>query len=292
MAPAEWVLLAVLSVLWGGSFFFVEVALDDLPPLWVVFARVSLAAVALWLVIGVRRIPVPADPAIWRDLLVMGLLNNAIPFCLITFGQVHVTGGLAAILNATTPLFAVVLAHVLTADERLTPARAVGVVIGAGGVVLLVGPSALGGLGAHLGAQAAVLCAAFSYALAGLFGRRLRALSGAVAAAGMLTGGTLLLAPLLVFSPAPQVVPGAHALLAVAALALASTALAYLLYFRILARAGATNLLLVTFLIPVSAIALGVTVLGEALAWSAIAGMLAIFAGLACVDGRLLARRN
>ncbi len=289
MGALEWGLLLLLSLVWGGSFFFAEVALEELGPFTVVLGRVGFAAPALLAVVYLTGNRMPGDLATWGAFFVMGFLNNLLPFSLITWGQVSIDSGLASILNATTPLFVVLLAHVLTDDERLTPNRLAGVVVGFLGVVLLIGPQALRGLGAEGWGQLAVLGAALAYAFAGIYGRRLRRLPVTVAAAGMVTASSLLTLPVALFLEAPfAVMPGLAAWGAVLGVALASTALAYLLYFRILQSAGATNLLLVTFLIPVSAILLGVLVLGERLAWTAIAGMALIFLGLAAIDGRPL----
>ncbi len=290
MGPTEWALLGVLSVLWGGSFFFVEVALAELGPLTVVLSRVGLAAVALVAVVYLAGHRMPHDWRTWGVFVVMGGVNNLIPFSLIAWGQVHIDSGLAAILNATTPLFTVLLAHLLTTDERLTPNRVAGVVLGLAGVVVLIGPEALAGLGLQGLGQAAVLVAAASYALAGIYGRRLKALPTSVAAAGMLTATTVMMLPLALIVERPfAVLPGPVTGAAIVGLALLSTAMAYLIYFRVLAVAGATNLLLVTFLIPVSALLLGVLVLGEQPGWTAVAGMALIFLGLAAVDGRPVA---
>ncbi len=292
MSARDWLLLVALSVLWGGSFFFSEVALAELGPLTVVLGRVGFAALAL---IGLTYLTghrLPSAPGLWGALLVMGALNNLIPFSLIVWGQVTIDSGLAAILNATTPLFAVVLAHVLTRDERMTRGRAAGVLLGLAGVAVLVGPAALGRFGAAGLAQLAVLGAAFSYACAGIYGRRFKELPPLVAATGMVTCSAVLTLPLALVVERPwEASPGALTWAAVLGLALLSTALAYVIYFRILASAGATNLLLVTFLIPVSALALGVAVLGERPDTSALAGLALIFAGLAAVDGRLLRSR-
>ncbi|MFQ5772904.1 MAG: DMT family transporter [Kiloniellaceae bacterium] len=292
MATREWALLVALSILWGGSFFFAEVALEELRPFTVVFGRVGLAAVALisFVVLGGRRMP--TSPALWGGFLVMGALNNLIPFSLIVWGQVHIDSGLASILNATTPMFTVLLAHLVTQDEKVTPLRAAGVALGFAGVVVLIGPGALGGLGTAGLAHLAVLAAAASYACAGLYGRRFRDLSPAVAAAGMLCASTVLVLPLALVVDRPWTLhaPGLVVSAAVIGLALLSTALAYLIYFHVLAVAGATNLLLVTFLIPVSAILLGTAILDERPGRSAFAGMTLIFAGLAAVDGRIVAR--
>ena len=288
MAGRDWLLLVTLSVLWGGSFFFSEVALGELGPFTVVLGRVGIAAVALVAFVYLSGRRMPGAPGIWGAFLVMGALNNLIPFSLIVWGQVTIDSGLASILNATTPLFAVTLAHLLTRDERMTRGRAAGVLLGLAGVAVLVGPEALGLFGAQGLAQLAVLGAAFSYACAGIYGRRFKGLPPAVAAAGMVAVLTLPLA--LVVERPWEASPGALTWAAVLGLALLSTAFAYLIYFRILAAVGATNLLLVTFLIPVSALLLGTFVLGEHPDAAAFAGMALIFAGLAAVDGRLFAR--
>ncbi len=290
MGPSEWALLILLSLLWGGSFFFVELALVELEPFTVVLGRVGFAAAALLGFVALSGLGMPREPAVWGAFLVMGGLNNLIPFSLITWGQVYIDSGLTSILNATTPLFTVVLAHFLTSDERMTANRLAGVLAGLAGVVVLIGPEALAGFGLQAFAQLAILGAALFYGLAGIYGRRLSALPSPVAAAGMLTGSTVMMLPLAFVLEDP--LSARPALLtwgAVLGLSLLSTALAYMVYFRILAAAGATNLLLVTFLIPVSAILLGVLVLGETLAWSALAGMALIFLGLAAIDGRLAA---
>ncbi len=288
MAGRDWLLLVTLSVLWGGSFFFSEVALAELGPFTVVLGRVGFAALALLAFVYLTGRRLPAAPGLWGAFLVMGALNNVIPFSLIVWGQVTIDSGLASILNATTPLFTVVLAHILTCDERMTRGRALGVVLGLGGVAVLVGPGVLGALGAQGLAQLAVLVAAFSYACAGIYGRRFKALPPAVAAAGMVTASAVMTLPIALVVERPwEMSPGALTWGAVLGLALLSTALAYVIYFRILAAAGATNLLLVTFLIPVSALTLGIVVLGERPDTAAFAGMALIFAGLAAVDGRL-----
>jgi drug/metabolite transporter (DMT)-like permease len=290
MGVREWAMLATLSLLWGGSFFFAGVAVRDLPAFTIVAARVGIAAAALLLALRAAGLRMPTDGPTWRAFLGMGLLNNAIPFALIVWGQHHIASGLAAILNATTPLFTVLVAHVLTADEKLTAAKLAGVLGGLAGVVALLGPGLLLGLGAGFWAQAAVLAAALSYAFAGVFGRRFRRLGVApsVAAAGQVTAAAAIMLPLALVVDRPWTLPapGTATIAALLGLGLLSTALAYLLYFRILAAAGATNLLLVTFLIPVSAILLGVLVLGERLEATHLAGMALIGAGLAAIDGR------
>lgn len=289
MGAAEWALLAALALLWGGSFFFAKIALAELPPITLVLARVGLAAAALLAVIGAWRIPVPWSWHLARQFLVMGALNNVVPFALIFWGQRTIDTGLAAILNATTPIFTVLLAHVLTRDERLTRNRAAGVLFGLLGVAVLIGPHALAGFDLAAVSQLAIIAAAVSYGFAGIYGRRFRGMPPIVPAAGMLTASTVMILPAALLLDRPWTLHVGHETwAAVAGLVLLSTALGYVIYFRILAAAGATNLLLVTLLIPVSALALGAMALGERLEWNAFAGMALIFLGLCAIDGRAL----
>ena len=293
MGALEWALLGVLSVLWGGSFFFNHVAVAEVPPLTLVLLRVSLAAPILLCAAKLLRLPLPAGRRTWTGFLAMGLLNNALPFALIVWGQTRIASGLAAILNATTPLATVVVAHLFTADEKMRANRLAGVLAGFAGVAVLIGPGLLRGVGGDVAAELACLAAAFSYACAGVFGRRFRHLPPISAASGQVTASAVLLLPpaLVVDRPWLLHLPGAAAMGAVAGLAVLCTALAYAIYFRILATAGATNLLLVTFLIPVSAIALGWLVLGEHLAAYQFLGLALVGAGLACIDGRVFRLR-
>jgi drug/metabolite transporter (DMT)-like permease len=290
LGPRDWALLTALSLLWGGSFFFVEVALDALPPFTLVLLRVALAAAALHLFLRVSGLGMPAGWRVWAAFFGMGLLNNAIPFTLLVWGQTQISSSLASILNATTPMFTVLVAHAATRDERITGGRLLGVVIGFAGVAVMLGPDALAGLGDDLLAQIACLGAALSYAFAGVFGRRFKRMGvkPVQTAAGQVTASSLLLLPLalLVDRPWALALPGLDVWAAVVGLALLSTALAYILYFRILSTSGATNLLLVTLLIPVTAILLGVMILGERLEPEHLAGMALIALGLAAIDGR------
>ncbi|MEM6420998.1 MAG: DMT family transporter [Pseudomonadota bacterium] len=291
MTASVWAMLLALSVLWGGSFFFVEVAVASLPPLLLVWLRVAIAAIALvvFLHITGRRLPRGRDA--WIAFLGMGLLNNVIPFSLIAWGQTEISSGLASIINAMTPVSAVVLAHLLTEDEKLTPARLTGVLLGVAGVVVLIGLDALEGIGAAVLAQLAVLGATVSYGFAGIWGRRFKrsGIEPTVAAAGQVAGSTIILAlPVLVLSaPLTLPMPSGTVILSMLALALLSTALAYVLFFRILAAAGAGNVMLVTLLVPPSAILLGWAFLGERLELQHMAGMALIGLGLVWLDGRL-----
>lgn len=294
MGLAEWAMLGTLSVLWGGSFLFNGILVKAWPPLTIVSARVALAAIALWLVVRIMGIAVPKSRQAWLAFFGMGFLNNVIPFSLIVWGQTHIASGLAAILNATTPLFAVIIAHVLTTDEKLTSNRAAGLLVGFAGVIVMVGPTALGGAGEGFLGEIAVLGAAVSYAFAGIFGRRFKAmgLPPLIPAAGQVTASAIMLLPvaLNVDKPFNLPAPGAETWAALFGLAFLATALAYILFFRILATAGATNLMLVTILIPPSAILLAALVLGEQLATRHFAGMLLIALGLLAIDGRLWRR--
>lgn len=294
MGPSEWLMLVALSVLWGGSFLFGKIALGELPPFSVVLVRVGLAALALWLAVIVTRQTIPQSRAVWLAFFAMGLINNLIPFSLIMWGQLRIGSGLASILNATTPLWTVVVAHALTADERMNARKLAGVLIGVAGVAVMIGPTALAGLGGDVAAQLAVIAATLSYAFAGLYGRRFARMGvkPMVVAAGQVGATTIMLLPvaLLVDMPWTLPIPGLRTWAALAGLALLSTALAYVLYFRILAASGATNVLLVTFLIPVSGVLMGVLVLDETLAPRQLAGMALIGLGLAAIDGRLLRR--
>jgi len=291
MSPLEWGLLVLLSVFWGGSFFFTEVAVVELPPFTIVLGRVGLAAVALLVLVRATGRRMPLDARAWGAFIAMGALNNLIPFCLIVWGQTEIASGLASILNATTPLFTVVLAHVLTRDERMNAHKLVGVLVGLVGVTVTIGGEVLEGLGIGVVAQLAVLGAAISYAFAGIYGRRFRDTPPLVTATGQVTASTMLLLPVTLIVDRPWLLPSPSLEVwgAIAGLALLSTAAGYIVYFRILATAGATNLLLVTFLLPISTILLGVTILGEGLEPKHIAGMALIGLGLAAIDGRPLA---
>jgi drug/metabolite transporter (DMT)-like permease len=292
MTAREWSLLVALSVLWGGSFLFNGIAVRELPTFTVVLCRVALAAALLQLALRLGVPPRRWSAEIGRAFLVMGLVNNVVPFSLIVWGQAHIASGLAAILNATTPFFTVVVAHALTADEKVTTGRLLGVLIGLIGVSVMVGGDAVQALGTHIAAQIACLAAALSYAFAAVFGRRFTALGlpPMQTAAGQATASTLVLLPVvsIVDKPWTLPLPGAATFAALIGLAALSTALGYVLYFRILATAGATNVLLVTFLAPVTAVILGIMVLGETLARQHLVGMALIAGGLGAIDGRPL----
>lgn len=289
----EWIILIALSVLWGGSFFFVGVAVTELPPLTLVALRVGIAAAALWTIALIMGLTIPKCPRIWFAFLGMGLLNNVIPFVLIVWGQTQIASGLASILNATTPLFTVIVAGMVLADERATVSKLMGVVIGFFGVAVMIGLPEVGAgnEGASLIAQVAILVAALSYAFAGVYGRRFKkmAVNPLITAAGQVTASTVIMIPIAMLYDGPFDIsaPSMQSWVALLGLGILSTALAYVLYFKLLESAGATNLLLVTLLIPVSAIVLGALFLNETLHTYHFIGMAFIAVGLSAIDGRL-----
>lgn len=299
MSPVQWAMLVGLSVLWGGSFFFAGVAVREVPPLTVAAVRAAGAALILNAALPLVGLRLPKGVAIWGAFAIMGVINNVIPFALIFWGQSHIPSGLASILNATTPLSTIVVAHWATSDEKMAGHRLLGVLVGFFGVAAMVGPQMLlAGLGANVFAQLAVVLAGFSYACAGVYGRRFARLgvSPVLTATGQVTASGLVLVPVALLVDQPWLLPSPSVPVwaSLVGLAALSTALAYVVYFRILAAAGATNLLLVTFLIPVSAVTLGAVVLGERLEPRHFVGMALISLGLAFIDGRpfrLLLRR-
>lgn len=286
-------LLVLLAAVWGGSFFFAEIALSEVPPLTITLHRVFWAVPILALIVRLKGLSLPRTPRIWGAYFVMGALNNAIPFSLIFWGQTQIHSGLASILNATTAMFGAVVAGLLLKDEPLTKNKLLGAVLGIAGVAFIMGPAALTEFNPASLAQIAILGATLSYAFAGVWGRMtLSRQPPLVNAFGMLVGSTILMIPVALLTDG---IPNLHlsapvwaALLGMAAL---STALAYVLYFAILTMAGAANLLLVTLLIPAFAISLGVMFLGEQMDPSAWMGFGIIALGFAITDGRLFRRR-
>jgi drug/metabolite transporter (DMT)-like permease len=294
MGARDWAMLLLLSFLWGGSFFFISVSVSELPPFTLVTMRVGLAAVTLWLVLLVSGYPIPKSPEVWRAFMMMGLLGNALPFSLIAWGQTHIGAGLASIINATTPIFTILIAGAFLSDEHITPRKMLGVTAGLAGVIVLIGPSALLELGTNTMAQLAVIGAAVSYSCATVFGRRFKAMgiSPLDTAVGQVTASTIILLPVVWFIDKPLQLanPSLQVWLSILALAIFSTAFAYILFFRILSSSGATNVVLVTFLAPVTASLLGWLMLDEQLQAKHFIGMACIGLGLAIIDGRLWAK--
>ncbi|MEA2837786.1 MAG: hypothetical protein QOD89_2336 [Bradyrhizobium sp.] len=285
----DWSLLGVLSVLWGGSFFFTGVALQELPPLTVVFLRVALAAIILLPVLWVYRTRFPESLSGWKPFFALALLNNVLPFSLIVVGQTYIPSGLASVLNATTPLFTV-LVMAAAGDEKLYARRVAGVIVGLIGVIVLHGQHLDFETGQSVGI---VLClaAAFFYGLSALYARRKLLHSPPLAtAAFQLTASSLIMAVVAaaVERPWQLPLPGVATWLAIVGSAALSTALAYIIFFRILGRSGSTNVMLVTLLIPVTAILLGYLVLGETISLREIVGAVVIGSALLIMDGRVL----
>ncbi len=294
LTPRAWAELLLLSVVWGGSFLAIRTTLDEIGVLTSVAHRVTWAALALWVVVLATRAPLPRAPRVWGAFMVMGLLNNVVPFTLMAWGQLHIETGLASILNAATAIWGTLVAAAVFRDERLTRAKLAGVALGFAGVAVAVGVSALGSLDPRSLGQIAVVAGTASYAFAAVWARaRLHGLPPSVAAAGMLTGSSLVLAPLAILVEGPPSLDLAPATWAgIAYAALASTAFAYLLYYRVLAMAGSANLLLCTLMIPPVAILLGAWARSEALPPHALVGFTILVAGLLVLDGRILGLRR
>lgn len=292
LSAHSWILLILLSLLWGASFLFIKVAVAEIPPATVAALRVSLAALALFAVMRASGIALPHGRAVWLGLLLLGGVNNSLPFFLINWGQHRIDIGLAAVLNGTTPLFTVLLVPLLGGDERLTFARLGGVLCGLAGVAVLVGPGAFAGLGDNVWGELAVVGGALGYAFGAIIARRFTDLPPVSLAMGQLTGAAIFSVPLALALDAPWVLrPGPASVGSVVTLALACSAVAYLLFFRVLKDAGTTNASLVTLLVPVSATAFGVLFYGERPGLEMLAGFALIALGVLLVDGRLGRRR-
>lgn len=293
MNAKVWAMLILLSVLWGGSFFFVGVAVNELPTLTIVALRVVIAAITLWMIVLIIGLPIPRSLKLWSMFLAMGLLNNVIPFLLIVWGQAQIASGLASILNAATPIFTVIVAAIFLTDERPTQLKVIGVTIGFLGVVMMIGLPALD-TGENLLAQLAVVTATLSYAFAGVYGRKFKSqnINPIVIAAGQVTASSLVLLPIALTVDGVTTLnqTSSSTWISMIGLAVMSTAIAYALYFKILELAGATNVLLVTLLVPVSAILLGSLFLDESLQLIHFIGMAMIALGLSFIDGRLWLR--
>ena len=291
LGPMDWGLLVLLSLFWGGSFLCVGIAVQEVPVLTIIAIRVSLAALVRWGIALFCGHQLPRGRKTWQAFLALGLLNNVIPFGLIVLGQQTIGAGLAAILNATTPLWTVLVAALFLADERFSKQKLFGVLLGLVGVIVMVGPDSLAGISRNLGAQLAVLGATLSYAFASVFGRRFAAakISPLHTALGQVTASSFILVPLalMIDTPWASALPSQATIFAILGLAVLSTAGGYLLFFNILERAGATNVSLVTLLIPPSAIAMGMLVLEETLQGIHFIGLALIILGLLSLQGRL-----
>jgi drug/metabolite transporter (DMT)-like permease len=294
ISARAWAELVLLSAIWGGVFFSVAIALREIGPVTAVLHRVGWAAALLWLVVWARGLSVPREPRLWGAFLVMGCLNNVIPFTLMSWGQIQIGTGLTSIFNAMTAVFAVLVAAMFLRDEPLNARKLGGILLGFAGVVVIKGVDRLGALDPQALGTYAVLAGALSYAFAGAWARRTMAgQPPEVAAAGMLTGSTVVMIPLVLATEGvPSLALSAPTWGAIGYYSIVATAGAYLLYYRVLAMAGAGNLLLCTLIIPPVAILLAVAFLGETLEPQALAGFALIATGLAVIDGRLLRWRQ
>ena len=292
MDGQSWALLVALAFLWSVSFTFMKVAGAEIPIATLVLIRVGLAAGVLQAIVWTGRRRLPRNPAVLARYVLMGLCNNVLPGALILYATVRIGAGAASILNAVVPIFTLVIAHVTTADEKITPAKLAGILLGIGGVVAMFGPQAAAGLTVDGPAIGAMLLATFFYAVSNAIGRSFGGIDPIVSAACQLTAATMMLAPIALLLDRPWTLPAPSgpALFSAAGLALASTALAYVLFFKLIARAGATNTSLVTLLIPVGGVLIAWSVLGDALSWGEAAGMALIGLGLILIDGRAARR--
>lgn len=287
MGIQEWLLLGALSILWGCSFLFVELALQDIPVFTVALGRTGIAAAFLVLLLLATRSPLLPLARRWREFILLGALRAAIPMSLIVWAQTRIDSGTAGILNSTSPLFTMIIAHLLTSDDRLTPQKLIGCVIGIAGVIVMIGMEFPGDPGSGLAGQLAMLGATCSYGFAAVYGRRFDTGSNTASAAGMLCGATLLILPAALLIDRPWTLsPGLHSMGALFGLALLSTALAFVVWFRLITTAGPSNTSLVTFLIPFTALAFGILLLKEEPSFGSLLGLVIILAGLAVTQVR------
>lgn len=289
MATRDWALLIFVGSIWGCSFLFNAVLIRELGPIWVAAGRVSIAAVASWIIFFALRKPLPRDPMLYLKLGLLGVFSYALPFTLFPLGQAHIPSGLTAIINALTPILTVVVAHFWPGGEKARLNKALGVVAGFAGAALLASPALTGG---HAGDQLIgigfCLLATILYAVTLNVARSFRMVEPTTLATIAITGATIVSVPVaFAFEGVPHATrPETWA--AWLALGLFSTALTFQIMYRLLPRIGATNFASNTFISPVVAIILGVTLLGETILPVHIAGMLLVFVGLLCIDGRIL----
>ena len=293
MSPRTWLLMMLLGLIWGGTFFLSEILLLEMTPFQIVFHRVSIAAIIMVIYITWRGKRLPRDKRSWFALAVMGLLNNAIPFSAIVFGQQYITGGLAAILNSTTAFFGVMLAGLFFKDERLTFRRLIGVIMGILGVAIIIGMDVLSHLSLTSIGQLLIIVSSISYAFAGIWGRlQVKNLGVEVTATGMLISSSvwmLILATMVEGFPLEGL--SLRSTAAILTFSVVCTAVAYLLYFAILSAAGAANLTLVTIIIPPFALMLDAFALGEWVTGQQLLGFAIIASGLLVISGKLKFRR-
>jgi drug/metabolite transporter (DMT)-like permease len=284
-SPSDWLLLVALALLWGTAFLFIKIALFELPPTTLVAARLGIAALVLTLAVRARGLSFPSELGTWGRYLLMGIVGNALPFALISFGQTRVGSGVTGILMSVMPLVTLVLAHSFVPGERMEARTLLGFLVGFLGLLVLSGPEALlefAGESSELPFQAAILAGAVCYAVNSVLARRLASLPPLVSSATVMWAAVLVVAPVSLAIDRPWLLrPDLGTLAAVGWLGLGATALATILYFRLVATAGPTFLSLMNYLIPVVALSAGVAVFDEPTPGSVLSGLILILAGLA-----------
>ena len=290
MSRQAWLLLLLLSSIWGASFLFIEMALEAMGPITLAFFRVTIASLSLGLYIIITGFRLPMSRDFWASVFVMGLLNNAIPFSFIAYGQLTITGGMASIINANTAFFGVIVAAIFLANERLSASRLCGVLIGIAGVIIVMGPRELLQFDITKIGQLAVVIATLSYAFASVWGRlRLQGYEGAVTAFGTSLCASLILALIMIFAEGvPDFAITSNLIIVAIGLGVFGTAAAYIIYFKILSIAGASNLMLVTIIVPVFAVTLDALILSQLVSLSELGGFAVIALGLVILDGRVM----
>lgn len=290
MNSKDWLMIVCLGTLWGSSFFFIELLLEILSPFLIVYLRVALAAILLLFILFIKQVKVTLNVSLIFNLFIMAMLNNVLPFLLIAYGQQSVTGGLASILNANTSLLTILIAPLLIPSEKLSFNRVSGAIIGIFGVIIAVGYENIfqiyeNNLGKYL-----ILLATLSYALASVWAKlRLDGVPALISATGMLTGSAIILTPFAFFYNFDELANLSFSAFSMSALfAILCSVLAYIIYFKILESAGASNLLVCTVIIPPSAILLNLLFLNQAVSQSEIIGLLIIVVGLIVLDGRYI----
>jgi len=289
MSLRYWALIIGLGAVWGCSFLFNAVLIREISPLWVSAGRVSIGALICWIYFVATRRKLPSDPKLYPQLLLLGILNYAIPFALFPYAEEHVASSIIGVINGMTPMTTVIVSQLWPGGEKATPNKIAGVVIGLLGAVLLASPS-LGAGSTEVVALLAALVATLCYALTLNYARRFKGLDSATVASSSLTGAAIVMIPIALFFSGVPVITKAETWASLFGIAVFSTSFSFLLVYWLLPRVGATNLSLNTFITPISAILLGVLVLHEGMAPIQIAGIAVIFLGLVVIDGRLLKR--
>ena len=289
MQNKDWLWLILLSIIWGSSFMFIKIGLRELSPFAMLYGRLVLAGFFMLVACRIAGVALPTDRKLLLRLTFLGAINTALPFFLVAWAQQHIDSATASILNATSPVFVMILAHFFTDDEKLTLRKIIGVLLGIAGILAMVFPSVKNGIVLAGMAQAAMLCATFNYAVAGIYARRFKALNPMQVSTVSLLGAGLLLSPFLYWNKLPSLADlHLQTMFAVVMLAIFCTGVAFIIYYRVIASAGATNALLVTLMIPVSALSFSSFLLGEQLKVYDVIGMLLIFSGLLIIDGRIM----